>query len=189
MRSSGADGLAELPLWLPRLSRMTTSPGAKVCAQHFLDVKLTELAVDVAVDNSGRAVMVSSIRIRRKHQFCLHGPLSVYGHIGPTPARPAQWATGSGDKDHSQSGRLRNSSGRGQTGWRSALRRGACSRPKHQPRRRAEPPPPGLRPESRRHFSAWPHRSDECFPIICHGSSSCDEDRLDSPQATLGRAV
>lgn len=24
--------------------------------------------------------------------------------------------------------------------------------------------------------------SDKCFPIICHGSSSCDEDRLGPPE-------
>lgn len=24
--------------------------------------------------------------------------------------------------------------------------------------------------------------SDTCFPIICHGSSSCDEDRLGPPE-------
>ncbi len=83
-------------------------------------------------------------------------------------------ATGLSDKDHSQSGRPRNRSGGGRTGWLSALRIDLTEEPNF-------PVPACLC--NREGISQLGHiDSDKCFPIICHGSSSCDEDRLGPPE-------
>ena len=88
--AGGADGAAHgWPLWLPRLSMMTMSPGSRVGHQELLDIGEEACAVDRAVDDAGRVDPVAAQRGEEGQR----APVAVR-HLGDRAARPRRSGRG-----------------------------------------------------------------------------------------------
>ena len=85
------------PLWEPRLSRITASPGLRVPDEELLDIGAEAFAVDRAVEQAGRidAVIAESGKERRglplalrdlvDEALSLRRPAAKPGHVGLGP--------------------------------------------------------------------------------------------------------
>ena len=81
-----------LPLWLPRLSRMTTSPGFSVGARNLIDIGPEALAVDWTIENPWG---LDTSHTARRRGRSLRLPVTVRDVCREPPAPRAPTSDGS----------------------------------------------------------------------------------------------